>query len=238
MEVSSPPGKPRRLWVAILLWRGGRFAATLQGELEASMKPQSQDDRVAAALALIKARKKWEARTLLLDELRITSERRNEVLTILDKHFPLSERQQKALAEIGRSTEPQPGALEVMLDAPDPRFTDSLVSRAEDEPKALEVLLRVREAYAGDALSELFGESVDPVVARAIERIRAGAGEAPAPDVEPPPPPADVPEDRLWGLVDDVRRADADMYGPSEGELKSTARRKPSTKKKVRSARR
>ncbi len=199
------------------------------------MKAKSSEDRVSAALALIGSRKKWEARALLLDELRVSSDRRNEVLSILEKQFPLSRRQKKALDEITASNDSPPAALEVMVDAPDPRFTDVLVPRAEDDPKALEALLRVRERYAAEALAELYPDATGPV-ALAIERIHSGAGETPDVDLETPPPPPDVPEDRLWGLVDEVRRADLAIYGPSDGKRKS-AGRKPSTKKKVRSAR-
>lgn len=189
-------------------------------------------DRIAEALALMRSGEKWEARTLLLDELRSSTDRRSEVLTVLDKHFPLSKRQKKALDDLltGSDRDAQAIALEVMLDAPDPRFTDALIARArEDEPRAVEALLQVREAYAGEQLEEAFPEPGE-AIEHAIARIHAGASGNDI-DQEAPPPPSDAPEDTLWGLVDEVRQADALIYGPSGPALKSSAKKKPGSKR-------
>jgi hypothetical protein len=196
-----------------------------------AMKDKTTEDRLSAALRLVRAGKKWEARARLLDELRASSERRGEVLSILDKHFPLSARQRRALADLRVGIT---AGLDVMVDAPDPRFSDVLVENADEEPKAIEALLRVPEAYSAERLEVVY-PSPSPPLSDAIERIRSGAAVEP-PDEDPPPPPDSVPEDRMWGLVDEVRRADVAIYGSSEPRRKSTAKKRPATRR-VRRAR-
>ena len=202
------------------------------------MDRETTEDRVTAALVRLERGKKWDARALLLDELRASSERRAEILLILDRYFPLSPRQQHALAALVRDDDDElAGALEVAIDAPDPRFTDALLVLARgDDTKALEALLRLREVHAAEGLEAAFPEPEDAVLGT-IERIRAGATETDTASTEQPPPPADAREDELWGLVDDVRRADVVISGSSEPELKASARRKKPASRRVRRAR-